>query len=73
MSDDFDRIVLPALILITRQRADVPPSIASAGDGSLDMSTWGPPTAAYPAGGCDMAGFFAPQQLVLDITLCGNW
>ncbi|KZS87007.1 hypothetical protein SISNIDRAFT_323946 [Sistotremastrum niveocremeum HHB9708] len=54
-------------------RSDVPPSISSAGDGPMDISQWGPPTASYPNGGCDMAGFFAPQQLVLDITLCGDW
>lgn len=53
-------------------RASVPPSITSATD-SIDISSWGPPSAAYPASGCDIGNFFGAQQLVIDITLCGDW
>lgn len=53
-------------------RATVPASITTATD-SLDISSWGPPSAAYPASGCDISSFFGAQQLVIDITLCGDW
>ena len=44
------------------------------GDVPLDISTWGPPTASYPnSSTCSVTDFFTPQQLVLDITLCGDW
>lgn len=39
----------------------------------MDISQWGPPSAAYPASGCNIPQFFTPQNLVIDITLCGNW
>ncbi|THG93564.1 hypothetical protein EW026_g7702 [Hermanssonia centrifuga] len=53
-------------------RANVPASVTSATD-SLDISTWGPPSAAYPASSCNIPQFFGAQQIVLDITLCGDW
>ncbi|TFK47593.1 hypothetical protein OE88DRAFT_1771177 [Heliocybe sulcata] len=56
-------------------RADVPASIAFATNTSsiTDLSSWGPPSASYPATSCNITEFFTAQQLVLDITLCGNW
>ncbi|KAI0696106.1 concanavalin A-like lectin/glucanase domain-containing protein [Cytidiella melzeri] len=53
-------------------RPNVPASLTTATD-SLDISTWGNPSAAYPASSCNIAEFFAPQQLIIDITLCGDW
>ncbi|KAL1943294.1 hypothetical protein VTO73DRAFT_4369 [Trametes versicolor] len=53
-------------------RSSVPSSVSSATD-SIDPSGWGTPSASYPASSCDISEFFTPQQLVLDITLCGNW
>lgn len=58
-------------------RDDVPDSISGA-DSKSTMDTtkdWGTPSAAYPSSGCNdtLWQYFAPQQLVLDITLCGNW
>ncbi|KAI9058710.1 glycoside hydrolase family 16 protein [Trametes sanguinea] len=53
-------------------RDSVPSSVTNAGD-SIDPSSWGTPSAAYPSSSCNISEFFTPQQLVLDITLCGNW
>lgn len=53
-------------------RADVPASITTATT-SLDTSSWGAPSAAYPSSSCEIDKFFGPQQLVIDITLCGQW
>ena len=69
------------IVLLTHLRADhylqrpnVPASITSANSTSgIDISQWGPPSAAYPASGCNIPQFFTPQNLVIDITLCGNW
>ncbi|EIN05171.1 hypothetical protein PUNSTDRAFT_75123 [Punctularia strigosozonata HHB-11173 SS5] len=56
-------------------RADVPPSISFANSTSsiTDLSDFGNPSASYPASTCNITEFFGPQQLVLDITLCGDW
>ncbi|KAI0795406.1 glycoside hydrolase family 16 protein [Abortiporus biennis] len=57
-------------------RAEVPASITqlSSTQTSLDISAWGIPSAAYPSGpSCNITEFFPPQQIVLDIALCGHW
>ncbi|EPQ53437.1 hypothetical protein GLOTRDRAFT_116915 [Gloeophyllum trabeum ATCC 11539] len=56
-------------------RPDVPASIthATANSSITDLSQWGAPSASYPASSCNITEFFTAQQLVLDITLCGNW
>jgi len=51
--------------------ANVPANLNSGN--SVDLSTWGTPTASYPSSTCNMTQSFGPQQLVLDITLCGDW
>ncbi|KAF8886573.1 glycoside hydrolase family 16 protein [Infundibulicybe gibba] len=55
-------------------RPNVPASITQATSSSgMDVSQWGPPSASFPAAGCNITQFFTPQNLVLDITLCGIW
>ncbi|KAL0059167.1 hypothetical protein AAF712_014139 [Marasmius tenuissimus] len=55
-------------------RASIPKSIRDSDfSSSLQMFDWGLPSAAYPAIGCNVTEFFSPQNLVLDITLCGKW
>lgn len=58
----------------TFQRNDIPASLTQATSTSgIDISTWGPPSASYPSATCNISQFFTPQQLVIDITLCGDW
>lgn len=53
------------------QRNDIPDSVKGASD-AIDTTSWGTPSAAWPASGCDPSKYFKAQQLVLDITLCGD-
>ncbi|KZT70709.1 glycoside hydrolase family 16 protein [Daedalea quercina L-15889] len=53
-------------------RSDVPSSISSTAT-TVDISDWGTPSANYTSADCDIAEYFAPQQIVLDITMCGDW
>ncbi|THV07260.1 hypothetical protein K435DRAFT_959858 [Dendrothele bispora CBS 962.96] len=55
-------------------RPNIPPSIlGSTSISPIDISDFGPPSASYLATSCDITEFFTPQNLVLDITLCGIW
>ncbi|KIJ63767.1 glycoside hydrolase family 16 protein [Hydnomerulius pinastri MD-312] len=55
-------------------RPDIPPSITQAtSTSSIDISQWGTPHASYFSTTCNITQFFSPQNLVLDITLCGDW
>jgi len=55
-------------------RPDVPASVNQATSTSrFDISTWGPPSASFPATRCNIAEFFGSQNIILDITLCGDW
>ncbi|KAJ3520816.1 hypothetical protein NMY22_g12576 [Coprinellus aureogranulatus] len=55
-------------------RPDVPENLRSAtASSSLDIDTWGPPSAAYPPTRCDLERYFPPQTLILLTTLCGVW
>ena len=66
-----------SMLETSTQRDDIPDSISGANSQSTMDTTkdWGTPSASYPASGCNdtLWKYFAPQQLVLDITLCGNW
>lgn len=54
-------------------RNNIPDSVKNATT-TIDPSSWGTPSAAYPSdSSCNISNFFTPQQLVLDITLCGDW
>ncbi|KAI8996320.1 concanavalin A-like lectin/glucanase domain-containing protein [Trametes punicea] len=53
-------------------RKDVPDSVTNANN-SIDTSSWGTPSAAWPASSCQIPNYFDAQQLVIDITLCGDW
>jgi len=54
-------------------RADVPSDISS-NKTTLDPTTWGTPSAAYPSdNNCDISTQFGPQRMIIDTTLCGDW
>ncbi|TFK92177.1 glycoside hydrolase family 16 protein [Polyporus arcularius HHB13444] len=53
-------------------RASVPSDVSISAT-SADPAKWGTPTAAWPASSCNITNFFQPQQIVLDITLCGDF
>ena len=42
-------------------------------DQSPDPSGWGTPTAFFPNTNCDIASHFLAQNLIFDITICGDW
>ncbi|KAE9388683.1 hypothetical protein BT96DRAFT_1073032 [Gymnopus androsaceus JB14] len=55
-------------------RSNIPASISNATTSSnMDLSDWGTPTAAYVSSACNISEYFQPQNLVIDITLCGVW
>ena len=43
---------------------------AAKGIAPIDITSFGPPSAAFAVSGCGISQFFTPQQLVFDITLC---
>jgi len=53
-------------------RASIPSSLTGSST-SVDVSTLGTPTASYPASSCNPSQFFQEQEIVIDITLCGDW
>ncbi|KAI0765380.1 concanavalin A-like lectin/glucanase domain-containing protein [Fomes fomentarius] len=54
-------------------RADVPDSL-NKNSSAIDISSWGSPSASFPVTPqCNLTKFFTPQQIVLDIALCGDW
>ncbi|KAJ9121357.1 hypothetical protein QFC24_004695 [Naganishia onofrii] len=53
-------------------RANIPAAVSSA-NSSIDTTKLGERTAFWSPNGCDISTFFKPQELVLDITLCGDW
>lgn len=54
-------------------RPDVPASIDQVDSASMNVAQWGIPHASYFSNTCNITQYFSPQNLVLDITLCGGW
>ncbi|TNY24713.1 glycoside hydrolase family 16 protein [Rhodotorula diobovata] len=53
-------------------RADIPADLRSEA-ATPDPTTWGLPMASYPSTTCNINQYFAPQQLTINIALCGDW
>ncbi|KIK69978.1 glycoside hydrolase family 16 protein [Collybiopsis luxurians FD-317 M1] len=53
-------------------RSSVPDSISS-NTSSISISDLGTPTANWPSTGCSIDEYFSAQQLIFDITLCGDY
>jgi hypothetical protein len=55
-------------------RANIPPGLLSSVNATnLDTATLGTPVGNWPNTGCNINKFFAPQNLIFDITLCGDF
>lgn len=53
------------------QRAEIPADLRSV-NGPPDPSSWGIPMAYYPSSACNINQYFAPQQITINIALCGD-
>lgn len=53
-------------------RSEIPAALTSDSNSTtIDTSTLGKPTARYSSATCDIKSVFAPQKIVINITLCG--
>jgi hypothetical protein len=50
-----------------------PPGAFQSATGTVDTSTLGTPTAFFPNTNCNIDGYFAAQNIIFDLTLCGQW
>ncbi|PAV15039.1 glycoside hydrolase family 16 [Pyrrhoderma noxium] len=53
-------------------RSSIPSELSAEDLSSFDTSNLGTPAANWPNTGCNMAQYFKPQNLIMDITLCGD-
>ncbi|KAH7919467.1 glycoside hydrolase family 16 protein [Leucogyrophana mollusca] len=49
------------------------PSELSSNASTIDTTTFGTPVGNWPSTGCNINQYFEPQQLIFDITLCGDF
>jgi len=55
-----------------RNDGSVPGDVSGA-PSSIDTSTWGTPFADFPSTNCDLESHFGPNNIVFDLTFCGDW
>ena len=67
----FLSLVALFVVLHLFQRSSIPSSLQG-NFSSFDISSLGTPVSNWPSSGCDIDNFFKPQNLVFDITLCGD-
>ncbi|KAF8590994.1 glycoside hydrolase family 16 protein [Ramaria rubella] len=56
----------------SRTDGSVPSDVQNAPT-SIDTSTWGTPFADFPDTDCDLASHFGPNNVVVDLTFCGDF
>ncbi|KAF8270879.1 2 beta-glucan [Lactarius quietus] len=49
------------------------PSDVLNGASSIDTDKWGSPTASFPNTQCDINSMFAPANIIINLTFCGDW
>ncbi|KIK98984.1 glycoside hydrolase family 16 protein [Paxillus rubicundulus Ve08.2h10] len=54
------------------ERSQIPSTLAN-NESIIDTATFGTPVGNWPSTGCNVQEFFQPQQLIFDITLCGDF
>ncbi|KIJ27421.1 glycoside hydrolase family 16 protein [Sphaerobolus stellatus SS14] len=55
-----------------RNDGSVPSQVKNAAS-SIDTSTWGTPFANFPNTKCNLASEFGPNNIVINLTFCGDW
>ncbi|KAG2158672.1 2 beta-glucan [Suillus bovinus] len=55
-----------------RTSSSVPSDVKSPGP-SIDTSHWGTPAANFPDTDCDLSTHFGPQNIIINLTFCGDW
>ncbi|KDQ51418.1 glycoside hydrolase family 16 protein [Jaapia argillacea MUCL 33604] len=56
-----------------RNSASVPSDVSTSGSASVDTSNWGEPYAYFPNTDCDLATHFSENNIIINLTLCGDW
>ncbi|PIL27899.1 hypothetical protein GSI_10021 [Ganoderma sinense ZZ0214-1] len=49
------------------------PSDVAKGSSSVNTDKWGAPAAHFPSTSCNMAQHFGPHNIVINLSLCGDW
>ncbi|KDQ58272.1 glycoside hydrolase family 16 protein [Jaapia argillacea MUCL 33604] len=49
------------------------PGEVSSGSDSIDTTNWGTPSAYFPNAQCNVASHFSPQNIIINLTFCGDW
>ncbi|KAM5532954.1 hypothetical protein V8D89_013372 [Ganoderma adspersum] len=49
------------------------PSDVLNGATSVNTANWGTPMASFPSTSCNMASHFGPHNIVINLSLCGDW
>ncbi|KAI0072358.1 putative laminarinase [Panus rudis PR-1116 ss-1] len=55
-----------------RNAGNVPSDVRNGGS-SVNTDNWGTPTAFFPNTQCDIASHFSPNNIIINLTLCGDW
>ncbi|KAI0087574.1 putative laminarinase [Irpex rosettiformis] len=55
-----------------RNAGNVPSDLKS-GAASVNTANWGTPTANFPNTSCDIASHFDANNIIINLTLCGDW
>ncbi|CAL1706208.1 unnamed protein product [Somion occarium] len=55
-----------------RNSGNVPSDVRNGG-GSVNTDAWGTPTAFFPNSQCDINSHFGPNEIVINLTFCGDW
>ncbi|KDN37767.1 hypothetical protein RSAG8_09922, partial [Rhizoctonia solani AG-8 WAC10335] len=55
-----------------RNSATVPAQVKN-GASNIDTSSWGKPFAAFVNNSCNIASHFGPENIIINLTFCGDW
>ncbi|KAI0757798.1 laminarinase [Daedaleopsis nitida] len=56
----------------SRSSGNIPSDVLN-GSYEIDTSGWGTPFANYPSTSCNMATHLGPHNIIINLTLCGDW